>query len=313
MRNSPKSSFLLSAFFWLFPFGGLNAQTQLPAFSDWIIQANATDIIKDTGVANRLAVGEVLRTMTQEIPAAVCHLRNQIDPEDAADLLAVGVEQVDELLDALLLGDVFWGIEQAETRRKTIAEIEALRADWAPIQNASRRVLADYTDQDAAELVFGAADLLMDRTYRLLTMLDAEYSTSAEIQKRDVMFIQISGRMAALQQRSVLDACLLASRGMDPEMVENLTLTMGQYQNSLQALTDGLPAMGILPPQTPGIAAKLEEIRSYWHRNRPVLDMIVAGQDTSDQMRYDLYNRMIDEHVSILDLVYLYQDHSKVH
>jgi len=288
------------------PMAHVTAQTAAPSTMQ-------TDIIQDTGVANRLTVGEVLRSLTQEIPAAVCHLQNQIDVDDAAGILAAGLDQVDELTGALLTGDIFWGIEATETRRKTIAEIEALQAEWAPIQAAGMRVLDDPSDQQAARIVYGAADILMDKTYRLLTTLDAQYSGSAEIQMRDVVLIQVAGRMAALHQRAALDACLLWSNGEDAEIAQDLATTMSHYENSLRALLDGLPAMGILPPRTPGIADKLAEVESYWARNKAVLETAVTGQAATVDVREVLYNHIIDEHVSLLDVIYLYQDHSKIH
>lgn len=290
----------------VFPFGGLTAGTSFDTVTD------GQEIIQDTGIANRLAVGEVLRSLTQEIPAAACHLHNEINVDDATDLLSAGIEQTTELLDALLHGDIFWGIPFAEERRKTIALIEQLRADWVPIQDAGRRLLDAPANEHDAALVSGAADALLDRTYTLLTTLDAQYSSSAEILSRDVMFIQISGRMTALNQGMARKACQLWSGEMDTEIAADLTQSMQDYEGSLKALSDGLPAMGILPPQTPGIADKLAEIGGVWAQNRPLLASVAAGEEISDQQRFDLYFQLIDERVVLLDLVYLYQDHSKV-
>jgi len=288
------------------PIGTLNAETSFDAAT------GSQEIIQDTGVSNRLAVGEVLRSLTQEVPAAACHLQNGVNVDDATELLTVGLDESDELLNALLQGDIFWGLEFPETRRKTIAEIEELRTDWAPIQEAGRRLLAEPSNQQDAVFVAQAAEALFDKSYKLLTTLDAQYSSSAEIQSRDVMFIQISGRMTSLNQQMALVACQLWSGGMDAERAEVLKRSMQDYQGSLRALTDGLPAMGILPPQTPGIADKLAEIGGVWEQNRPLLALVAAGEEISDQQRFDLYYQMIDERVVLLDLLYLYQDHSKV-
>ncbi|WP_165606581.1 type IV pili methyl-accepting chemotaxis transducer N-terminal domain-containing protein [Yoonia litorea] len=276
-------------------------------------EVSAGSIIQDTGVANRLVVGELLRTLTQEIPAAACHLHNQINVEDATDNIVYGVAQIDELLDALIAGDLFWGITTPETRRKTLAEIAALREDWVPVQVAATRLLDDPTDLVAASLVYGAADMLEDRTYKLLTTLDSQYSGAAEILRRDVMFIQLSGRMAAMNQHLALEACLLASNGADPEVIEDFNRTISNYQNSLHALSHGYDAMGILPPQTPGIADKLSEIAGVWTQNRKFLDRVALSEPLSETDRHALYYGLIDERVVILDLLFLYQDHAKVH
>lgn len=288
------------------PFGDLLANPSSTASSD------ANNIIQETGVANRLVAGEVLRSLTQEIPAAACHLHYNVNVEDATELLTVGAEQINELLDALLFGDIYWGIEFPETRRKTIAEIEALRADWAPVLDAGRRLLGDPANSQNATAVSDAANMLFDNTYALLTTLDAQYSGSAEILSRDVMFIQVSGRMAALNQGMALKACQLWSGELDAEIAADLQQTMRDYQGSLLALSDGLPAVGIMPPQTPGIADKLAEISEIWRQNHPLLALVAVGEEISDAQRHDLYYQLIDERVLLLDLLYLYQDHAIV-
>ncbi len=243
------SSLLASVFLtgaMIMPVGGLYADSSFQS------AGSAQAIIQDTGVANRLTAAQVLLSWTQAVPAAACHLHNQVNVADAAELLAVGDAQVEEVLNALLDGDIFWGIETPETRRKTIAGIEQLRATWAPAQQAARRLLETPTDKDAALILTQASDDLREQTYQLATMLDAQYSSSAEIQARDIMFIQLAGRLVTLNQQMALQACLLWSEGMDQTIADELKQTIQAYNGTLSALSNGLPQMSILPPQTPG-------------------------------------------------------------
>lgn len=288
---------------------GLSAQTA--SQTDGATQ-DITSIIQDAGIANRLTVGQVLLTHTQGIPAAACHLHNQVNVEVAASLLSEGVARVDELKNALLQGDASWGIETPEVRRKTIAEIAHLQAEWAPVQGAVGKLLADPADQAATRVVLDAAQGLHDLTSNLLTTLDGQYSSLAEISSRDVMYIQIAGRMTALNQQIALRACELWSGGMDATKADDLKRAITGFENSRLALTNGLEQMSIMPPPTPGIADKLAEIGGLWAQNRPLLDMVVADQEISDNQRFDLYDQMIDERDLLLDLVYLYQDHAKI-
>ncbi|WP_340425165.1 type IV pili methyl-accepting chemotaxis transducer N-terminal domain-containing protein [Yoonia sp. GPGPB17] len=289
--------------------GGLHAETP---FGTTTTAGDTPSIIQDTGVANRLAVAGVLRSLTQEIPAAACHLYQDVNAEDARDLLSTGVDQTTELLDALLNGDIFWGVIAPETRRKTITEIEQLRSDWAPIHAASRRLLSDPSQQQDANQIVAAAEDLFDTSYALLTTLDAQYSNSAEILSRDVMSINLAGRMTALNQGMALKACQLWSSDLDPVIAANLKQEMQDYEGSLKALSDGYAAMGILPPETPGLVNTLAEIGQIWDLNRQLLALVAAGEEISEQQRFDLYYNLIDERVLLLDLVYLYQDNSKV-
>jgi hypothetical protein len=270
-------------------------------------------IIQDTGVANRLVAGELLRVLTQEIPAAACHLHHDINAADATANLSDGVAQVGELLAALRNGDIFWGITTAETRRKTIAEIEGLGAAWQPVLAASEALLSDSGDADAMRQAVGMAEILLDQTDRLLATLEGQYSSSAEILRRDVMSIQIAGRMAALNQHMALQACRLVTTGPDSEIAADLAQTALHYENSLRALIFGMEALGIQPPQTVGIAETLAAVEGIWKVNQPDIARVTSGTGLAAEDSELLYYHLTDERVLILDLLYLYQDHSKVH
>ena len=269
-------------------------------------------IIQDTGVANRLAVGQVLLSLTQEVPAAACHLHHGVNVTDAEALLQDGIAQVDELTQALVDGDIFWGIETPEERRKTLAEIADLQTEWFPVQDAARRVLEDPSDAEASSALFAAPARLQSLTEALLVTLDGQYSTSAEISSRDVLLIQLAGRMTTLNQQMALQACQLWSGSNANASGADLQQNIAAYQNTLDALSHGLAQLDIQPPKTPGIADKLDEIRDVWYPNQVLLRLVAADEEISDQQRFDLYYDIIDQRVLLLDLVYLYQDHSKI-
>ncbi|MFO8126758.1 hypothetical protein, partial [Yoonia sp.] len=72
---------------------------------------------------------------------------------------------------------------------------------------------------------------------------------------------QISGRMTALNQGMARKACQLWSGETDSAIAADLRQSMQDYEGSLRALTDGLSAMGILPPH------KHRALRTSWPRS----------------------------------------------
>ena len=218
--------------------------------------------VDDTGAANRIIAGDLLRTLSQEIPAAVCHLHNDIDVEEATALLASSVARFDATILALLNGNESMGIIGGETRRKTIAELENLIVDWAPIHDAALAVITDPTDATAAAIVYGSTDTMFEKTYHLLSNLEGEYAIPTEVLQADIMLLEVSGRMAAMTQRMAYEACRIWSGETSDELVSDLEMTVQVFEASMNALRGGLPELGIQPAPTPEISAGLDDVAS---------------------------------------------------
>ena len=276
-----------------------------------LVQLQMAGFVKDAGAANRIVGGDILRALSQEIPAAVCHLHNNVDVEEAAELLSHSVEVFDVVADALLHGNEELGIIGAEQRRKTIVELEQLIADWQPVHDAALAVLADPGDAASAEIVYGSSEPMYEKTYHLLANLEGEYSNPSEVLASDVMLLEIVGRMAAMNQRLAFDACMVWSHTGDGHHADDLLETMSIYENSLTALTVGMPALGIAPPPTEEIAAKLAEVGAMWRDCHDLLVRIAAGEETTLAERGALYHDLAAKLHAVEALEEMYQDYAK--
>ena len=270
------------------------------------------ELAGDTGAANRIVAGDMLRSLSQEIPAAVCHLHNNVDVEEAAHLLEHSIEAFDIAADALLHGNEALGIIGAEARRKTIVELEELIAAWEPVHDAALQVLHEPADIDAVRVVYASADVMYEKTYHLLANLEGEYSNPSEVLAADVMLLEIVGRMAATNQRLAYDACMVWSHSSDDaHYAAELLESMSIYENSLTALTVGMPALGIAPPPTEEIAQKLHEIGDHWSDVHDMLLHVTTGEEIPDQERFDIYHELAVKLHAIEELEVLYQNYSK--
>lgn len=267
--------------------------------------------LEDTGTANRIVAGDLLRTLSQEIPAAACHLHNGVAIEEATDLLTTSIAKFDSVTLALLNGNEAIGIIGGETRRKTIVELEMLIAEWQTVRDAATTLLANPTDTDAAEIVYDSSKAMYEKTYHLSTELEAEYANPAEILQSDVMLLEISGRMASMTQRMAYEACRIWSGGTTDYFVKDLTETMDVFFASKVALRSGLPALGIQPAPTPEIAAGLDDITADWKVLSGYLNQVIAGEDVSVELREDLYHELAVKLYKVEAVEVLYQNYTK--
>ena len=139
------SRYALAALLTSLSFGNAASSGDLTAQSDFKVYKVVSTFADDVGGAERIEAAELLRTYTQEAAAAACFLFNGIDPETATALLLEARHGFDRRIDALLQGEESLGIIGPEPKRKTVVELEAIKADWREMAKAID-VLIDQPD-----------------------------------------------------------------------------------------------------------------------------------------------------------------------
>ena len=276
-----------------------------------VVLVQQFEIIEDTGTSNRIIAAAMMRTLSQEIPAAVCHLHNGVDTEDALAELRYSVAKFDAVSDALLNGNEEMGIIGGEQRRTTAAEIEILRSYWSPIYDATMAIIADPGDRENVTFVYDIASEFFTKTDHLLAEIKQSHSNPAELLQSDLMLIDISARVSMMTQAMAYEACRVWSDGATPELVDALVSTKATYAASMDALTNGLPALGIQPPPTPQIAESLAAAGADWPVILDYLNRVVAGDATTDEERSDLYQRLVAKVHKLEEIEYMYSAYSK--
>ncbi|MCK0095797.1 type IV pili methyl-accepting chemotaxis transducer N-terminal domain-containing protein [Yoonia sp. F2084L] len=276
-----------------------------------IVLVQQLEIITDSGSSNRIVAAALLRTLSQEIPAAACHLHNGVNVEEAKAELSYSVAKFDAVALALLNGNEAMGIIGGETRFRTVAELEALMAEWVPIHDAAIAVLEDPTNRQPVDVIYDATDIMLEKTYHLLSEIEAEYSNPVELLQSDVLLIEVSGRMAAMTQRMAYEACRAWSGEGSEELIAELKKTIGIYEASMDALINGLPSLGVQPAPTAEIAESLTAADEDWSIIRGLLDRVIAADDLSVEERTDLYHRLVVKVHKVEEIEEMYQDYSK--
>ena len=280
-------------------------------FARFVVEVDDGGIIHDYGAANRILAAELLRTLSQQIPAAVCSLANQIDIAEAGQELRDGLPAFDRAAEAILNGDEDLGIVGAEMRPRLAHEIEKLIADWAPIHDAAQRVLDNPSDTEAAHTVYAAVDPMLEQTYHLLAGIEGAYSNPVELLQSDALLLEVSGRMAMMTSRMAYEACRVATDGNDDMLITALRETMQHFEFGLHALRDGAPELGVQAAPTEEIANTLESIASEWTVIDGHLQHVIAGNGLKAAEQEQLYHLLVVELHHVDALEHMYETYAK--
>ncbi|MFQ6549518.1 type IV pili methyl-accepting chemotaxis transducer N-terminal domain-containing protein [Aestuariibius sp. 2305UL40-4] len=289
-------------------FGSEAASESLNAFPGGVTPAQLVD---DIGAAERIDAADLLRTISQEVPSAACHLHEGIEVEEATQLLVDSVKKFDVVLDALRNGNVSMNIIGAETRRKTIADLDKLAGQWAPMKAAAETMLADPSDAAALRVILDGNLALLDTAAHLVSELSGEYSNPAELLQADVLMIDISGRQAMLTQKIAKEACQIAMGDPDPTLRETLAGSVQMFDVSQNALLFGMEQAGIKAAPTPEIETELTKVAGEWAPMKVHLDVLTDGGDIDNEARGELLRGLDVVMFHMNEIVHLYTEYSK--
>lgn len=273
--------------------------------------AETTQIIADDGAADRIRAADRLRTLSQEISAATCFLHNDLQAEEHATLLEKSIDEFDMLLDALLFGNADLHIIGEEERAKTVHEIQAIQADWSPVYDAAKLVLAAPSDEEAAHMIYGKSSSLFESTAHLLSELEGEYAHPTQVLLSDVMLLEFAGRQAMLTQKIAYDICLVWSGTGGEEQVTELKDVTAQFDLIARALHDGMPEVGIQPAPTDEIRIALEEVVEDWDTILTYLHPLTNGGNIGPEDVAYLAEALTEKMFRMEDIVVLYADYSR--
>lgn len=274
-------------------------------------QLQQIGFVDDTGAAIRIEAGDALRTVSQEVPAAVCHLHNDVAPELSAKLLREGLDNFDLMVNALLNGDPNFGITGGEERPKMRRLIEDVKASWEPLRIAGEQILANPSNEAAVEVFYANASDMLDQTYYLLSELEGQYTNPVELLYSDAMLLEVSGRQSMLSQRLSYLSCLVWSGAADETYVDLLNTAAGRFKFAMGALQNGAPELGIQPPPTEEIADKLDYMSEDFDVLSEHLVTVMNTGTLQQEAAAALYTILADKMYTMNEVAHLYATYAK--
>ena len=231
----------------------------------------------------RVNLSGKLRMLSQRIPAAACFQAAGVAEGEATALLSGAAEEFAAILGGLEEGDDALGIYAPEVDRRVLMNIADLNAAWEPIQPDLASLMEGDVTRGRVEGVVRAEAGLLDIAKRLVSEIVGEHADPYALTQASALAIDIAGRQRMLAQRMSKSACMITEDLEYDRAMGELAGAREIYHNSLMALRNGLPEVGIIDPPTPEIEAKLDEVIALWEAFQPLLDIAVAGEATDDQ------------------------------
>ena len=237
------------------------------------------------GSKARVNLSNKLLMLTQSIGSASCRINGGIDVETALEELKSARSDFNTILTGLEIGGDALGIPAPEKHGVVINSIAEVLGAWAPIDDASERLLAARGGTGTAGDVIAQKNLLLlEATKILASDISGKYSNPHELTQADAMALNIAGRQRMLGHQIAKEVCGIAVGSEDLGSPDTLAQTMDLYAISLKALREGLVNAGVNPPPNEAIATELEAVDGIWQGKLSSLNSIRGGAEPSSEI-----------------------------
>lgn len=281
-----------------------------------IVSAASTDIVSITIVsdsADRIEVADQLPMLGQRVAASACVLTSGIEEEKSFAILETSYRQFEKITAALRDGDAELNIPEPETRRMTLHDIEQVWEQWSTTHDAVLDIISDHHDVDAAHVIDDHNLAVLEATTVLAGDIAAQYTHPYEITQDNALLISLASRQRMLTQKMIKDSCEIWTHYHEEEGREDLMQTMQIFENSMLALRDGMPALGIKKAPTLEIRADLDAILDRWDIIKHNQERLVAGEEIAVEDKAEIFIDLNLELAELNQLVSHYMTYATKH
>lgn len=264
---------------------GFGAAAAAGAMSFGATAARAQDT-SFASVVKRVGLAEEQAVLTQRIPMCANFIKLNVEPSRFMVNIQESTERFGQVLAGLRNGDADLGIE-AETSGEVLEALSAVDAVWPSMQGAVETIVAQgFVEEAEFDAIARASSALLFMSENVEKRLLSVYGDSTE-RLGILISVELAARQEMLTQKMAKEVTNIAL-GYKPE--ENraiLTGTVDLYENSLQALIGGVPAL-TLPPPPDHIQLALLEEKSRWSDLGPIIRDIAEGAEPGPLELYSI-------------------------
>lgn len=248
---------------------------------------SAQSIASDVGASERINVAGQLATLSQRIIASACNLNSGITVRESQAVLQISADQFSRISDALLYGNRSFGILGEEQRARTVQVIDRLNRSWTPLLDEARETQVSGNDEARIQSLATQSEPVLSTANILVSEITGQYADPVALLHADALLIDLAGRQRMLAARMSKDVCLIASGVTVDQATADLAESSALFGDTLSALRNGLPSVGVRPPPTEKIADGLQFVVEEWDTMQPFLERALAGDalDTADRQR----------------------------
>ena len=263
--------------------------------------------------SDRILLSQRLMMLTQRVAWSSCALTSEVAVDESYGQLEDAMNEVNVIFDALTHGNATLNIISTEENPQTLHRIEALREAWRETQAAISAALTDGHGVLSAHVIDDQNLRLLEKTTDFSSEILGQYSHPFEMTQADALTVQIAGRQRMLIQKMSKDACEIWSGQNLESGRKELEETMDVFETSLKALRYGYPEVGVLPAPTPAIEADVEAALARWETMRETLEMLLAGEVPTAEMKREIFDSFNAQLREIDHLVHDYKAYMKRH
>jgi hypothetical protein len=274
--------------------------------------AHAQSIASDVGASERINVAGQLATLSQRIIASACNLNSGITVRESQAVLQISAVQFSRISDALLFGNRSFGILGEENRPRTLQVINRLNDSWGPLLDQAVQTEVAADDNAQIQTLAEQSDPLLDTANILVSEITGQYADPVALLHADALLIDLAGRQRLLAARMSKDICLIAS-GITVDIAKaELTASSTLFADTLSALRNGLPSVGVRPPPTEKIASGLQYVVEEWAAVQPFMQQAMAGETLDAAARQRVYFAFLGIESRMNNVVVSYDKNSKL-
>lgn len=307
----------------MFPVSLLLAPFQLAKFTRYLTllaaltltmasDAAAQNIASDVGASERINVAGQLGTLSQRIIASACNLNSGVTVRESSAVLQISADQFTRISDALVYGNRSFGILGQETRPRTLQVIDKLNSAWEPLLQQARQTEVSAENSTIIEALAAQSDPLLDTANILVSEITGQYADPVALLHADALLIDLAGRQRMLAARMSKDICLIASDIKADTAKTELAAAAALFGDTLSALRDGLPSIGVRPPPTEKIAQSLQFVVDEWEAIEPFIAAAIAGEHLDRAARQRVYFAFLGIEARMNNVAVAYDRNSKL-
>ena len=135
-------------------------------------------------------------------------------------------------------------------------------------------------NEDPKTISKGFADLF-EQTVVSASVVAGQYTDPQQLLQSDATVLNFAVRQRALAYRMTREMCELATGTANEETQKKLAESVNLFQQTLIALRDGFPEVGINPPPSDAVRDSLVATFDLWQAKRSIFDKALSGQTPS--------------------------------
>jgi len=291
---------------------GLRYFFALTLFVSATTQVTAQNIAADVGASERINVAGQLGTLSQRIISSACNVHSGVTVRESQAVLQISADQFDRIGDALLYGNRRLGILGEETRPRTLQTINKLNDAWVPLLDQARQIQVSGNDVSVVATLASQSDPLLETANILVSEITGQYADPVSLLHADALLIDLSGRQRMLAAQMSKDMCLIAA-GINADTAKaDLAVASALFGDTLTALRNGLPSVGVRPPPTERIAQGLQFVVEEWDAMQPFIAQALAGEAISAADRQRVYFAFLGIEARMNNVAVAYDRNSKL-